>query len=264
MLSAWTLVALLSSAQAPAPPASPLPAWTIEAGGFHHELTEDQGDWNGLQLWLHANAPARIRPVVEVERQTRPQGAQWRAGAGLYVDWSDRFYTFQAVSLGERVDPAARYYPTRRLDVRGFLKLPRREHLVVAGGITALTFGEPRTAQVYNAGLLVYQGQVIVQIVGYLNRTQPGSLISGAANVAVQRGAEGRGWIGAAFGAGREVYRLGDGLGAANADFTTVTVSGFGRRWFTASTGVHAQVEFQRVVDSFSRLGLLGRVFVQF
>jgi len=54
------------------------------------------------------------------------------------------------------------------------------------------------------------------------------------------------------------------GAGTSNADFTSVTVTGFARRWLSRSTGVHASVEYQRFLNSYQRIGLGGRLFVEF
>jgi hypothetical protein len=52
--------------------------------------------------------------------------------------------------------------------------------------------------------------------------------------------------------------------GTANADFTSVTVTGFARRWLSRSTGLHGSVEYQRFLNSYQRVSLGGRLFVEF
>jgi hypothetical protein len=49
-----------------------------------------------------------------------------------------------------------------------------------------------------------------------------------------------------------------------NADFTSVTVTGFARRWLSRSMGVHATAEYQRILNSYQRLSLGARLFVEF
>ena len=262
MPSTLLLLSMLAASQ-DLPVSSAQPR-TVEAGGFRHAVSAGEPDWTGAQLTAMWNPPARVRPVFGLEWQTRRDRSQLMGSAGAYVDWSSRFYTFQTIAIGEHVPQDARYYPLQRGDIRGFLKLPRHEQVVAAAGFTLLTFGNSQTAQIYNGGLLYYRGKSILQVTAYVNHTHPGSLLSGAGNIAVQRGAEGRGWYGGSVSAGREVYRLGAGLGVANADFTTLTASAFARKWLTPAIGVHSFVEFQRVLDSYSRLGVTSRVFVNF
>jgi YaiO family outer membrane protein len=115
-----------------------------------------------------------------------------------------------------------------------------------------------------NAGALLYGAGVITQLTVYLNRNQPGSLDSAAGNVAVQVGAEGRGWYGVSLSGGRELYRLGTLGPVETADFKTATVGGFVRQWLTANSGFHGMVEYQRVLGSYSRVGVTGRWFIGF
>jgi YaiO family outer membrane protein len=259
-----TFFVLSLLAQLQPQPVTPAPGRTIEAGGFRHFVSATESDWSGAQLMVAWNPPARVRPTATFEWQTRRSGSQRMVNAGAYIDWSPRFYTLQTFAVGEQVPFEARYYPLRRGDVRSFVKLPRREQIVVANGFTALTFGEKRTAQVYNTGLIIYGEKTIWQVTAYVNHSHPGSLVSAAGTVAMQRGTEGVAWYGASFGAGRELYRLGDGLGVATADFTTVTAAAFGRKWLTRSLGVHGVLEYQRVLDSYSRVGVISRMFVNF
>jgi YaiO family outer membrane protein len=266
MLSSWMLLMLLgryADAQV-VPPAPRVPRATVEAGGAFHALSKDQPRWSVVQVSVAGEPPMRVRPVAAFERQVRADRPQARGELGAYVDWSPRVYTLQTFSIAQRVVPEARYYPRLRGDVRAFVKLPDAEHIVIAAGFTALTFAPGDTAQLYNAGFVAYGQKTIAQATVYVNRSQRGPTTSAAANVAVQRGAERVGWYGVTVGAGRELYRIGDVVAGLNADFTSVTISAFARRWLSRAAGVHVAVEQQRVLDSYSRLGLQGRLFVQF
>src|SRR5688572_29115160 len=164
----WILIALLAAPQAPAAPPPEPPTAVVEAGASHHHVwapdTEGIGPWRSVQASVAWQPPLRLRPVFDIERQTRPSGAHWRASAAVYVDWSPSFYSYQSIAIAPTVPEANRFYPSRRFDVRGFWKLPQRPNVVLAGGYTTLTFGPPQRSHIVNAGALLYGAGVITQL----------------------------------------------------------------------------------------------------
>lgn len=271
----WLFAALLFAQQTPppAPPsATPPPSGTgnpvLEVGGSHHEVWAERarglGPWRMVHGSLSWQPPLRVRPRLEVERQSRPAGSHVRATVGTYVDWTPNLYSYQALTIAPTTAEETRFYPTRRADIRMFWKVPSHSQVILATGYTVLTFGSPQRSDIVNIGTIVYARRAIVQATGYLNRNEPGALYSGAGSLAVQVGAEGSGWYGASVGAGRELYRLGTLGTGGTADFTTATIGAFARRWLTRTTGVHVVAEYQRVKDSYSRLGVTANLFVGF
>jgi YaiO family outer membrane protein len=275
MMLSWLLVAFLfepqASAQvqpAPAPPTTGTGNPVLEVGTARHEVWSDAdeglGPWRVLQGSLSWQPPLRVRPRFEFERQSRPAGTHIRGTAGTYVDWTPDLYSYQALTIAPATSEETRFYPSRRGDIRLFWKVPRHRRVVLALGYTALTFGAPQRTDIVNVGTVVYGARMIAQVTGYLNRNDPGDLISAAGNVSVQVGQEGGGWYGASVGGGRELYRLGTLATPATADFTTVTIGGFARRWFTRTGGFHASAEYQIVKGSYSRLAVTANLFVGF
>jgi YaiO family outer membrane protein len=268
-LDSWLLLALLAAPQAPPPTPPSTPANPVlEAGASYHEVWDDAsprtGPWHTVHASLFWQPPLRVRPMVDVERQSRPSGAHARVSAGAYVDWTPTFYSHQSLSLARTVQAERRFYPERRVDVRLFWKVPQHTAVTLAGGYTVLTFGSPQRSQIVNLGTIIYGNRVITQATVYFNRNDPGSLNSAAGNFSIQVGAEGRGWYGVSISGGRELYRLGTVGTAETADFRTATVGGFVRRWLTSKAGVHGSVEYQRIIGSYSRVGVTGRLFIGF
>ena len=265
------LLPLLLASQAPAP-AVPAPSGgsgnpVVEVGVTRHDLRAEVGDdlgpWHVLTASVSWQPPFRVRPVIDVDRQTRPGGGHERVGGGVYVDWTRRVYSYQAVSWARTARDAARFYPRLRADARVFFKTAETGGVSFATGYTALTFGAQRS-QIVNIGTVLYSPRVIAQGTVYINRNDPGGLYSAAGNLSLQVGAEGRRWYGFSVGGGRELYRVGTFASTATADFKTVTTGVFIRQWLTSRAGMHATAEYQRVAGSYSRLGLTARWFVGF
>jgi YaiO family outer membrane protein len=268
----WIVCAMLFAPQAAPPAPQPIRPGAanpvLEIGATHHEVwsegTSRLGPWRIVHGSLSWQPPLRVRPRIELEGQTRPAGGHLRASVGAYVDWRPSFYSYQALTVAPSTSADTRFYPSRRADVRLFWKVPQFAAVTLAGGYTALTFGAPQRSHILNVGTIVYGRRAIAQGTLYVNRNEPGTLHSTAGNVSVQVGAEGRRWYGASIGAGRELYRLGTLATGGTADFTTTTVGGFVRQWLTSTTGVHATAEYQRIRDSYSRVGVTAHVFVGF
>lgn len=271
-MQTWIVCAMLFAPQAapPAPqptasgPANPV----LEIGATHHEVWSEGaprlGPWRVVHGSLSWQPPLRVRPRLELERQSRPAGGHFRASAGVYVDWTPNLYSYQALTIAPSTSVHTRFYPSRRADVRLFWKIPQHSAVTLAAGYTGLTFGAPQRSHILNVGTIVYGRGLIVQGTLYLNRNDPGTLHSAAGNLSVQIGAEGRAWYGASIGGGRELYRLGTLATGGTADFTTATVGGFARQWLTTNAGVHATAEYQRMMGSYSRIGVTAHLFVGF
>jgi YaiO family outer membrane protein len=260
-LSLLFLLLPAQSNQQPAP--SPIrAARTLEVGAAH-DIASRQPDWDRVESRIWWGGASRVRPIIGVTSERRAGTWQTRGEIGAYSDWTPRFYTIESFAVAEHVSPAAQSYPLLRGDVVAVFKASPIAPVAATAGYGHMTFGDSRSAQLYSGGIMATTGVTITQVTMYVNRTQPGALLSVAGVASVQRGSEGTAWYGASFGAGRELYRI-DPAGTANADFTSVTVAGFARRWFSRSTGVHATAEYQRILNSYQRLSLGARLFVEF
>lgn len=252
----------------PSPPARDTGSPVLEVGGSHEEVWTDGsvrlGPWRAVHGSLAWQPPLRVRPRVELARQSRPAGGHMRATIGAHVDWTSSLYSYQAVTVAPPTAEQTRFYPARRADVRVFWKIPRHSAITLAAGYTTLSFGRPQRSHIVNLGTVIYGRGVIGQGTAYLNQNQPGSLRSAAGNVSVQFGAEGRGWYGVGISGGRELYRLGTLDTGGTADFTTATISVFARRWLVGTAGIHAAAEYQRMMGSYSRVGVTAQAFVGF
>jgi YaiO family outer membrane protein len=235
---------------------------TVEVGAAH-DIATRQADWDRVESRLFWRGAARVRPLLGLAAQRRASIWQTRGDIGAYSDWSSRFYTVETLAVAPRVALPAQSYPLFRADIVGIVKAAPAAPVAVTAGYGYMNFGNRRSAQLFSGGLMATTGATITQGTIYLNRTQPGALISVAAVASAQHGTEGVGWYGGSIGAGRELYRI-DPAGLANADFTSVTIGGFARRWLTHSTGIHAFAEYQRILRSYQRVSLGARLFVDF
>ena len=240
---------------------SPLPV-LLEVGTYHSGVTNGYGYWRGADaaLWLRHNP--RFTPVFLFNSQTRPGASQQSIGFFSFANWSKNFYTTQGFSFApERKGYSL--FPHRRYDVKAFYKAPFNRRLVLAAGYSHFSFGGLTKGDIYNTGFIYYPRKMVVEGNYFLNRNQPGNKISSSASVAAQRGQEGRYWVGAVVGGGKEVYTY---IAATplEVNLDSISTQIFFRKWLSRHYGYYVSLDHQTKLGAYSRTGFSGRMFFEF
>lgn len=237
--------------------------YRLEFGGYASHATKGLGTWRGGdgQLWFRGNR--RITPVLTFESQTRPTGTQQNMGAMAIVNWSRNFYTIQGASASVAGKGEARYFPGQRYDFRGLWKTSFDRNFLLSAGYTRVNYGRGVSADMPNVGFLSYKGKVITEGVFYWVKNNPGNFNAGAATLSSMYGREGKYWVGATVGGGREVYRV-VSVNPAEVRLNSFSVYAFARKWITRNTGVIVFFDFQNRIDFFRRTGAGARLFWEF
>jgi YaiO family outer membrane protein len=268
--AAWLLLAFAGWCfpQGPPPVASPvrpgeLAPVRMEVSAYGSHANRGYGDWRGLQgqLWIRSNP--RFVPAFFYDSQTRPGGTQQNYAFFSYANWSKRFYTTQGFSYAPERPASASFFPRKRYDVKGWWKLPPGGNVILGAGYTRLDWGAPGHGQIFNAGLLYYRRKLIVGGDLFVNRNQPGNLVSGAGSLAVQYGREGDYWLGATVGGGRELYRV-QFVEPSDVRLSGYSTSVFYRKWLSRHFGFVLTFDFQEKLDAYRRAGGAAGLFVEF
>ncbi|MBM3786447.1 MAG: YaiO family outer membrane beta-barrel protein [Acidobacteria bacterium] len=257
------------NAQSPATPAtfdrpgyeSPLPV-LLEVGTYHHGVSNGQGYWRGADaaIWLRHNP--RFTPVFLFNSQTRPGIRQQNIGFFSFANWTKNFYTTQGFS----VTPERRgfsIFPQQRYDLKGFYKVPFNRQLILSAGYSHFSFQSPVKGHIYNGGFIFYRPRTIIEGNYFLNRNQPFDKIGHAASLAVQRGQEGRYWIGTVVGGGKEVYSY-IATTPLEVNLNSVSMQIFLRKWITRHYGYYVSFDHQTRFTAYSRTGATARMFFEF
>lgn len=246
----------------PGPPSEVLP-FRLELGGYTNQVDRGYGNWRGLEAQLWIRAHARFIPAFLVDTQTRPTGTQQNYVFLSYANWSQSFYTVQGVSWAPQRSDEAVYFPKRRYDIKGFFKLPPKRNLVLGAGFTRFDMGAQGHGQIFNLGATYYRDKLIVEGNAFINRNQPGSHVSSSGRLSIQYGTEGRYWVGASVGGGRELYQY-VGQVPFDVQFSSYSASVFYRRWFTRHVGVHVSADYLDKLHAYRRVGISSRIFFEF
>ena len=246
---------------------SPLPMH-LEVGTYQSHVTNGYGYWRGVdaQLWYRGNK--RFVPALIVDSQTRPQGTQQNYQAFSYANWTRNFYTTQAVSFAPQnntpgVVNTAIFFPKYRVDAKAYYKLPASRQFVIDGGVTYFTYGGPVRGQIFNAGFIYYPKRMVIEGNLFVNRTQPGDLMSAAGSVSAQYGREGKYWVGAVVGGGNEAYRY-VATRPVEVNLTGYSTQVFFRKWLTRNAGIYVALDDSTKIGYYSRIGVIARVFYDF
>ena len=240
---------------------SPLPV-LLELGTYHSGVSNGYGYWRGADatLWLRHNP--RFTPVFMFNSQHRPGAAQQSFGFFSFANWSKNFYTTQGFSFAPERSGYS-LFPQQRYDVKGFYKASFNRQLVLAAGYSHYTFGGPFKGDIYNGGFIYYRPRMIIEGNYFLNRNQPGDKIGNAGSLAVQRGQEGRYWVGAVVGGGKEVYSY-LATTPLEVNLNSVSTQVFFRKWLSRHYGYYVSLDHQTKFGAYSRIGMTGRMFFEF
>ncbi len=265
-MTGWLIAAVMCVTMAlPAQEAgsdSPSPV-RLEVGGYGNWADHDFGWWRGAQtqVWIRSNA--RFIPILTFDSQTRPEGTQQNFGFLSYLNWTRNFYTVQGVSGAPAGSREPMLFPRFRCDAKAFWKIPPARSLVAAAGITRIDYGHALRGEIYNLGSIYYRHRWVIEGNAFLNHSRPGDLWTASGLVSAQHGTEGKQWIGATAGGGRELYRL-QGVPVAEFRFDSYTFTVFYRKWFSRHIGIYVAPEYQHKLGAFHRLGVTSRVFYEF
>lgn len=241
---------------------SPLPI-LLEVGTYHNAVSNGNGYWRGADATLWVRKIPRFTPVFQFNSQTRPGVTQQSFTFFSFANWSKNFYTTQGVSYAPERNGVS-LFASRRVDVRGFYKLPVLERrLLLTAGASHFDFRGPVKGQIYSTGFLYYPKRMIIEGNYFINRNQPGNKIGHSASMAVQYGQEGKYWVGTVVGGGKEVYMF-IAQTPLEVNLNSVSTQVFFRKWLNRHYGVFVAFDQQTKFGAFTRAGVIGRVFFEF
>ena len=242
---------------------SPLP-YLLEVGTSHSHLSKGIGNWRSEDATFTVRSIPRFTPVFQFTSQTRPEGTSQNFAFSSYYTWSKHVYTTQGFSLTPtNSGNGVMLFPHQRYDFRAHYIVPSHSRLVLSSGLTYFDFPGSVKGQIYSTGFLYYAKKTIIGGNYNVNRNQPGDHTSSSANMSVQYGREGKYWIGATVGGGKEVYSyfLGKQLDVNLNGFST---QAFFRKWLSRHYGFVIGMENQNKLGFYTRIGAYGRMFFEF
>jgi YaiO family outer membrane protein len=230
---------LLAAAAGAARAQDAAPYGTVEAGGFHHDVDSNYGDWNGefVRAVVHADA----RTVVTADLlDIRQFGDHTQVGAvGVTHDFSADWYANLAVAGSSKGNTQAQ----RRLDATVSVKFLPDRKLVATFGVGGADTRDGHRDRSAVAGAAYYFDVPLVLEGGVrLNRSHPGTVDSAGEYVAASWGRDKVRQASLRYGFGREAYQA-IGNAATLTDFRSRVLTLTWREWVGRDWAVQGRLE---------------------
>jgi YaiO family outer membrane protein len=239
------------------------PPIRLEVGGYGNDFSGGAGWWRGFDttIWLRENP--KFVPSFTFDQRSSDAGTQRYYSFFSYANWTANFYTTQGIGGVPVVPGSPLLFPRFRIDFKPWWKIPPSRQLVAGLGATKFSFSGGQRGFILNPGLLYYRRSWVFDWEAFANLNQLGGFWSGAGQFSVQQGHEGRYWIGATVGAGKQVYRE---LATTPLDvrFSSTSVDVFYRRWLTRNFGFVAAGGYLDAYNTYRRATASASFFFEF
>jgi YaiO family outer membrane protein len=234
--STFALAAALSGAAGGAE--APLATWatSVEAGLEHHGVTQGLGDWRAAYIRsVHRDGPDVWNAELLATEAFRDDGVY---GSIAWTRTMSPAWFGQIAAGGGSGDF---FFPRVRLDA--LLNYKIGTQLVVTGGVGYIAAKDAHRDRSVYAGAAFYLARSIVLQAGVrLNDSRPGRVHSSSGFLAATHGSEGRQYLVARAGFGREAYqRLTPERSLV--DFASRSASLSWKRWVAPRWGFHVGAE---------------------
>ena len=112
-------------------------------------------------------------------------------------------------------------------------------------------------------GTIYYHEKLVLEGNVFINRNQPGALVSASGSLAAQYGIEGHYWAGVVLSGGRELYQS-VSFQPIDINFSSYSARAFYRKWLSRHLGVVVFFDYQDKLEAYRRVGVSSRIFFEF
>jgi YaiO family outer membrane protein len=218
---------------------------------------EDFGDWKNITTTFFRKERPDLTWFVQLGAYSRKEGNGLLTAAGAYKDWTERIFTYTAVSAGTNSE----YLPQVRIDHDFNFKFGREKNFVWVVGGSYIQYFNVHRDYIISTGLTVYEGKWLAGYRIFRNLSDPGSVVSYSHLFTLGYGQDGWQWTTATFSFGKQAY-LATALAEPEAvDHNSIQATMNHRRWLGKDYGVFGEVSFFHLNDSYQKTGFTIGVF---
>lgn len=176
-------------------------------------------------------------------------------------DWSRRFYTQSALSLGTNSD----YLPQLRIDNEFNFKLGSRLAFVLTTGITYINYHTKNEDLILSVGGTYYFPRLNLSYRYFSNRSDPGSITSNAHLISAGYGREQSRWTYLTVSFGDQAYLaqyVGQPEQTTRQDIFRIAVNH--RHWLNKKSGIYTDLNYLDLDTGYEIYGLMFGYFYEF
>jgi YaiO family outer membrane protein len=234
----------------------------VEANVLYENLSPHDiyGSWSHILVSYYSSPQRGLTWFLQLGGFTRNAGDALLGVAGAYKDWSDRFYTYSALSSG--TDSA--YLPKFRIDNDFNFKLGEKRNIVWTLGVIYLNYYNAHEDLILSSGITLYFQGLVTTYRIFRNRSNPGSITSLSHLIDAAYGREGWQWTNLTFSFGNQAYLADYLVKPEEVDQNSLYLVLKHRRWIKKDWGILGDMSFFKLEDGYNKFGLSLGFFKEF
>jgi len=218
------------------------------------------GDWKTGILSFYDNPASGFTYYLKGTLHSRPEGNGKLGTFGAYIDWSDSFYTYSAVTSGSNTS----YLPKSRFDHDFNYKFGPQKQYMFTCGASLIDYFTDYSDLILIAGPTVYWHRFIFQYRWLHNISDPGNVTSNSHLLSIGYGEEGRQWTYINFLVGNQAYLVTYVDRELTFDNSSYNINLTHRRWIGQDYGVFGNLEYLDLDNGYEKSGISFGVFYEF
>ncbi len=234
----------------------------IELGGSYERLSPESvyGTWKTGSFSFYHKPIEGFTYSLGLSGFSRKEGEASLVWGGAYKDWTERFYTYSAVSFGTMSD----YLPRYRIDQEFNIKVGRRKNLVPALGASYIRYHDIHKDLVISIGFTYYHEGWNFTYRHFINESYPGSVRSSSNLVSVGFGREKSSWTYVDLSFGKQAYLASYLASPEEVRQRSFYIAFKHRRWITKDFGVFADISYLKLNKGYEKYGVGLGAFKEF
>jgi len=234
----------------------------MEASYTFESLSPNEvfGDWKAGTLSFYDNPMSGFTYFVKGAFHNRPDGNGNLGTVGAYIDWSDAFYTYTAVTGGSHTN----YLPEFRFDNDFNYKFGPQKQYIFTFGISTIDYYTDYSDLIFSAGPTMYWRDFVFQYRWFHNISDPGNVTSDSQLVSIGYGEEGRHWTFFNVSAGNQAYLVAYVDRDLTFDNSSYDVNLQHRHWIGQDYGVFGSLGYFKLKNGYDKTSFSCGVFYEF
>jgi len=228
-----------------------VPTGTIESSVAYDYLTpeDEHTDWFSTDLRYTTHFSPRNTFTLAGGGSVRDEKFGWLQ-AGIYHDWSSRFYTYTGVTTSS----SSKWMGRWRFDNDLNYKLGPERQYILTFGQTAILYPDDKEDYILSVGGIWYRKHFILDYRHFFTRSDPGEVWSDSDRLSLGFGTMGKSWTTVTASMGNQSYLALGGLLEVDQDVYSISV--MEQLWLKENCGLKIGAGYQKVEEGFEKYNI--------
>lgn len=218
------------------------------------------GNWKIISMSFFHRLSPTFNYFLSGGFHERKEGTGLILTGGAYKDWSERLYSYSAMS----VSTTSSYLPKYRLDHEFYYKLGERKVFLPSIGLSYIRYHDVHKDFLISLGFVYYTSFGNISFKHFINRSDPGKVKSCSELISIGIGREKRAWTYIDVSFGKQAYLATYLATPEEVRQDSYYVSLSHRRWITKTFGIMGSFGYFKLEKGYERYGLGAGIFKEF